>query len=128
MSEWWDSLSHLTKIFYLFAIPSTIILFIQSTLTLIGIGISADSDMNFDADMEADVESGMALDVEEDFSLDLDEDGVEDFKNLAGAADFRFVTFRGIIAFLTMFGWGGCWSRGYVYHCSLVLQHLKATI
>lgn len=95
MSDWWLQLSVLQKFFYLVAVPSTVILILQSILTIIGIGSGGDGDMDIDTDTDTDI------------GIDLDHDGIDDFQNLAGAADFRFVTVRGIIAFLTMFGWVG---------------------
>lgn len=109
MFEWWDGLSLLSKFFYYIAIPSTTILLIQSIMTLIGVGMNAGGDMEFDADMDGDmefeVEPEMEFEVEEEFGMQLD--GDEDFEAMSGVVDFRFITIRGIIAFLTMFGWVG---------------------
>lgn len=105
MSEWWDNLNVLTQIFYFFAIPSTVILVIQSVLTLIGVSMNADGDMDFDTEM--DVDTDVSFDTDDGISISFDDDSVDDFENFATAADFRFITFRGIIAFLTMFGWVG---------------------
>ncbi|MBC7958501.1 MAG: hypothetical protein H7X94_01430 [Vallitaleaceae bacterium] len=86
MSEWWEALSGVQRFFYYIAIPSTVILVMQFILSLFG----AHSDGNVDAGGGhiGDL-SGHDHDVPTD------------------SADFRFVTFRGIIAFLTIFGWVG---------------------
>ncbi len=104
------------EFFYYVAIPSTVILFIQSVLTLIGMGVTSDADMDFDADMEGDV--SFDVDPEVDASFDLDDEG---FETSASGADFRFVTFRGIIAFLTMFGWVGASLAQTTIHLVLIV-------
>lgn len=128
MFEWWDGLSTLTKVFYYVAIPSTTVLLIQSIMTIIGIGMSSDADMDFDADadMDFEVEPEMEFEIEEEFGMDLDGDGTEDFEALSGVADFRFITIRGIIAFLTMFGWVGVALSTAGVH--MLLSLLGATI
>lgn len=110
---WWENLNFLTKFFYFFAIPSTVILVIQSIMTLIGFGM--DSDTDFDAgggDTDFDLSADAGADVSNGFHIDIDQDGVNDFEALGGIADFRFITFRGIIAFITMFGWMGAALSG----------------
>lgn len=122
MTQWWEQLNALTKFFYLFAIPSTVVLLLQSILTLIGFGMGSDGDMDIgdgDGDMELDFEGDLEVDPEGGF--DFDPDAVDEFENLAGAADFRFVTFRGIIAFATMFGWVGAAMAETNAHFVLVM-------
>lgn len=88
MFEWWESLGDVGRIFACVAIPSTVILFLQTILMLIGIGGgSLDSD---DADTGVDTE--------------LDNDGDADTELDGG---LRLFSFRGIIAFLTVLGWVG---------------------
>lgn len=88
MFEWWESLGDVGRIFACVAIPSTVILFLQTILMLIGIGGgSLGSD---DADTGVDTE--------------LDNDGDADTELDGG---LRLFSFRGIIAFLTVLGWVG---------------------
>jgi membrane protein implicated in regulation of membrane protease activity len=83
MNEWWEALTSLQKFFYVVSIPSTIILVLQFILSFIGVG---DGDVDIDTDMDVtDTDLSTATEI----------------------ADFRFVTFRGIIAFLSIFGWVG---------------------
>jgi membrane protein implicated in regulation of membrane protease activity len=92
MNIWWDSLLPLGRFFYLIAIPSTLVLLIQFVMSLLG--LSHDTDL--------DVQN---LDGHVDFNLDHDfdiSDGHEVF-----SADFQFISFRSIIAFLTIFSWTG---------------------
>lgn len=78
MSDWWNALSSIQQILYCFAIPSTTILFIQFGLSLLGIGDDLDGEVNID------------------FEVD-DSDLM--------STDFRFVSFRGVIAFFTVSSW-----------------------
>lgn len=83
MNEWWEALTSLQKFFYVVSIPSTIILVLQFILSFIGVG---DGDVEIETDMDVtDTDLSTAIEI----------------------ADFRFVTFRGIIAFLSIFGWVG---------------------
>ncbi|PKM51370.1 MAG: hypothetical protein CVV02_07125 [Firmicutes bacterium HGW-Firmicutes-7] len=84
MNEWWETLSAVQKFFYFVSIPSTIIMVLQFILSFIGVGESGDIDLDSDVDV-----------MDQDISAPTE------------ATDFRFVSFRGIIAFLTIFGWVG---------------------
>lgn len=85
MNEWWETLSAMQKFFYLIAIPSTVVLTIQFILSLVGLHSDSDVDMGGTHDVGGHDSNADHVDV----------------------ADFRFVSFRGIIAFLTIFGWVG---------------------
>lgn len=96
MFEWWESLGTAGHIFACFAIPSTVVLFLQTLLMLIGIGgaslggedgdgaDSADGDADCGADLESDVESEAELD-----------------------GGLRLFSIRGMLSFLTVTGWVG---------------------
>ena len=100
MLEWWDSLGAIGRVFACVAIPSTVILFLQTILMLIGIGGSelggdagdADIDTDLDVDSPDGIFGGGDDTADSDFELD---DGL------------RLFSFRGIIAFLTVMGWVG---------------------
>jgi len=96
MAEWWESMNELQHLFYYFAIPSTILLLIQTIMSIISLGGGADSD--FDA---ADTDIDISPDTDGDFDLD-SIDGSGKF-----IADFKFFSLRGIIAFFTVMGWVG---------------------
>lgn len=87
MTTWWDGLTGIEQFFYCIAVPSTLILVIQFVLSFIGL----DSDMDVDIDGDLDFDSDIDID-----------DGID-----AASTDFRFISFRGIIAFLTIFSWTG---------------------
>ena len=132
MRIWWESLTLLQRIFAAVAIPATLLLVVQLVLTLIGLG-DTDSDLDTDGD---GVPEGLDLDMDGDGipdGIDLDGDGIPDGIDLDGdgipdiaVADFdhdgapdgdhgsltdglaglRLFTFRGITAFLAVWGWG----------------------
>ena len=99
MLAWWDSLSVLSQVFACIAIPSTLILAIQTLLMLIGIG-TEDAEMPFDG-----VLSDSASDAEPDgvFADDVPDGDIDP----SGLDALRIFTVRGIIAFLVVFGWVG---------------------
>ena len=108
MTEWWNELGTLKQIFYTVAVPATIILVIQSIMSIIGLS-------DFETDMD-----GMD---------GIDTDGIDnlngvDFDETSGdsafAGDFRFFTIRGIIAFFTIFGWSGAALAGKIFPAAVV--------
>lgn len=108
MNEWWEALTSLQRFFYFIAIPSTLILIIQFILSLIGLHTDSDIDVG-------------GHDI-------VDSTGLHDFDNIdhedtspSDGTDFRFVTFRGIIAFLTIFGWVGAVLSKSDIHIGLIV-------
>lgn len=91
MIVWWNSLSVAAQIFACIAIPTTLLLIVQTVLMLIGIGLDSvgeDGALFGDADVDTDA----------DFDGDVDVTGMD---------ALRLFTVRGIIAFLVVFGWVG---------------------
>lgn len=90
MIEWWEAMNFVQKAFALVAIPSTLVLVLQTVLLLFGLGQSdADADLDTDADLDVDVDDVDAPD-----------------SNLFDGG-LRLFTVRGIVAFLAVFGWTG---------------------
>lgn len=104
MIAWWNALDTLHQVFYLIAIPSTIILVLQTILLLFGLGHDSDADVDHDLDHDFD------HDADHDFDHDVDHDGGvhdhsgQDADHMGG---LRMLTVRGIIAFLAVCGWVG---------------------
>lgn len=104
MQAWWDALDLLGKVFALIAIPSTLILVVQTILMFIGIGgdDGLDADMDFDGDGVADdVSSGGIFGDDVPGGTDIDAVDMPDDPGL------KILSFRTIIAFLAVFGWVG---------------------
>lgn len=83
---WWQGLSILAKIYWLIALPFSVLFVIQTVLTLVG-GDGADS--HGDADVSVDSDTGI---------------------------DFQFLSIKNLIAFFTIFGWVGVVSLGSGIH------------
>lgn len=92
MQAWWDALSIIEKVFWLIAIPFSLVFIIQMILSFIGMGGGA-------TDPGADI-SGLNMDSvsETHNSIHSNED--------AGPG-FSFFTIRNFIAFFTVFSWSG---------------------
>jgi len=99
MLEWWNSLSIISQVFYCIAIPSTLVLLIQTILLFLGL----------DDDGADDISGGGDIDVSSDVDGDgiFDADGTEVPEDISGLADLKIFTLRGIIAFFVVFGWVG---------------------
>ena len=93
MLAWWDSLSLISQIFACIAIPTTLVLAIQTVLMLIGL----------DGDGAGDIDGDLSLDHDGIFGEDVPM-GDPDPSGLDG---LRIFSVRGIIAFLVVFGWVG---------------------
>ena len=90
MMEWWNALPLIEQVFYIIAIPSTLILLLQTILLLFGVGGGHDAD--YDTDTGADVDAGAETDHDH---------------GAAHVAGLRLLTVRGIVAFLAVCGWVG---------------------
>lgn len=109
MITWWETLPLLQQVFYLIAIPSTLVLFLQTILLLFGLG-----DGHGDGDVGHDFGGH-----DHDFGHDAAgphgdfvpaHDTAHDTAHDQGAdheAGLRILTVRGIVAFLSLFGWVG---------------------
>ncbi len=101
MFEWWNALSTIQQVFYILAIPSTIILVLQTILLLFGIGGGHDAELSAgdtDVDIDAEVDADGSFVPEHDLPHD---QGAEH------EAGLRVLTVRGIVAFLAVCGWIG---------------------
>ena len=118
MSEWWDGLSTVLKVLYCIALPSTLILLIQTLLSLFGMhdggagfDVSDTSGIDFDGggmhggfDVPADMSS---VDLSHDLTLGHDASGGHsvDGGNPGDFSSMRMFTLQTIVAFLTVFSW-----------------------
>ncbi|MBE6680349.1 MAG: hypothetical protein E7598_07505, partial [Ruminococcaceae bacterium] len=95
--DFWNSLDFATQVFYCIAIPSTLLLLIQTVLMFIGIGNDADGEVDMDiGNADGEIDDGVFGD-----------DDVFDVNDAAGLDGLRIFTVRGIIAFFVVFGWTG---------------------
>lgn len=103
MTEWWEALPALGRVFACMAIPATVILLIQTILSVIGLSGG-----------ESDADSGGFVDIDGDGVSDVPEmpDGIFGEDSVVDVNDtpdsgFRILSLRSIVAFLTIFGWVG---------------------
>lgn len=83
MIEWWNSMDLAGQIFALIAIPSTLVLVVQTVLLLFGIG---------DDDIDAD-------------GIDITGNGIGDTPGDGGGDGFALFSIRGIMAMAAVGGW-----------------------
>lgn len=120
MLEWWNGLDNLLRILYCVAIPATLLLLLQTILSLAGGLGNGGEGVNFSDTSGLDLPDGGA-----DFDLDLDLDfdlgdihhggglsdgghghGVHTDGSAPGdAAVFRLLTLQTFVTFLTVFSW-----------------------
>lgn len=91
MQTWWDALTAIEKVFWLIAIPSSVIFIIQMVLSFTGIGGGATDPGAEIPDMQTSVTAGP------DISHSNDDAG----------PGFSFFTLPNFIAFFTVFSWSG---------------------
>lgn len=111
MIDWWNSLTAIEQIFGIIAIPSTILLLLQTIFLLFSsFGGDAGSD-GHEGDMH---DLDMSHDAGHDFSLEHDVNGhdgddADELHDEHGLQDsgLRIFTVRGFIAFFCVFGWSG---------------------
>ena len=118
MNEWWEGLSTILKVLYCIALPSTLLLLLQTLLAIFGmhdggsgVDVSDTSGIDFDGGgmhggfgVHTDM-SGVDL----NHDLSLGHDGVYDHSvdggNPSDFSSMRMFTLQTIIAFLTVFSW-----------------------
>lgn len=99
-SAWWDTLSGLLKVLYCIAIPSTMLLVIQTLLSLFGMhdgGMGHDFSDTSGLDLDADItDSGS-----HDFDIHHSVDGGDP----SDLATMHLFTMQTVVTFLTVFSW-----------------------
>ncbi|MBE6565128.1 MAG: hypothetical protein E7655_07640 [Ruminococcaceae bacterium] len=105
--DWWNSLSFISQVFYLIAIPSTLLLLVQTAMTFLGLGGEGGDASDLPDDLSADLPDELDL-------PDADADGLFGSGDIESPADagggldgLRLFTLQGIVAFFVVFGWLG---------------------
>ena len=101
MQAWWDALDILGKVFAIVAIPSTLIMIIQTILMFVGIG----DDSGIDADLDVDIPDDVSADGI--FGDDIPGGTEIDASDISFDPGLKILTFRTIVAFFAVFGWVG---------------------
>lgn len=101
MTDWWNGLTLLEKVFYYCAVPATLVLTIQTILSIFGIG-HGDADVDFDGSYDVDADVDSHIDVISEHAGDSVSTDVAE-----SASSLKFFSVRGIVAFFSLFGWVG---------------------
>lgn len=101
MQAWWEALTVIEKVFACIAVPSTLVLIVQTVLLLFGIGDDGDADIQTPS---GSFDSSNGGDLSADMDVDTDGDGLAD---AAMGSGFHLFTMKGIVAFLAVMGWMG---------------------
>jgi hypothetical protein len=99
MTNWWDGLVGVEKIFWIMAIPSTVLFVFQMILLVFGLDIDGDGDFDFH-----DMNTGSG----EINDFDLNHEGEFSFSDVKSSSiPLKLITLRNIIIFATIFSWSG---------------------
>lgn len=104
MVEWWDGLDMVLKILYCIAIPATLVLVIQTILSLFG-GFESGAGVDISDTSGIDFHGGSDISEIADAA---DMGGGRSFGDGGNPADFSImsmITLQGIVTFLTVMGW-----------------------
>lgn len=101
MEVWWNGLTTMEQILYCIAIPSTLILLLQTILIFCGfdhdggMNVSDTSGIDFDMDVSHDIS----------FDSDVSDINIGDTSPVSDVGSMHFFTVQGVVAFLCIFGW-----------------------
>ena len=117
-TQWWGSLDGMSQALFCVALPSTVILLIQTIMIILGFGHdgtgvnpsdtsgfdgSTDIDISLDADASgADIDSGGT-----EFETDVTDVNYGDGSTPSDIGTMNFFTVQGVITFFCVFGWAG---------------------
>lgn len=105
MLQWWIELGTAGQVFACIGIPATVMLLIQTVLTLIGLGGDSDVDADVEAEAEVEFDATDADAMDSDGIFGENSDAATDSDVFDGG--LRVFTLRGIIAFFSVMGWTG---------------------
>lgn len=93
-NEWWSMMTAIEQIYWVIAVPSTLIFLIYMVMTFVGGDLDADTDIDVDLDLDGDIDG--------DFDAD-------------PGIPYQFITLKNLLGFLTVFAWTGlaCIHGGY---------------
>ncbi len=126
MQAWWDNLSIVLQVLYCIAIPSTLILVLQTVLSMMG----GDADGGIDVSDTSGLDLSGDVDVDVAFDGDAAVDTVVDGGNPADFGNIRFLTLQTAVTFLTVFGWVSivCVNNGLATLLSILIGIIAGLI
>jgi hypothetical protein len=121
MTNWWSGLVGVEKIFWIIAIPSTVLFVFQMILLVFGLDVDGDGDFDFH-DMNTD-----SVDVND---FDLNHEGQFSFSDIKSySVPLKLITLRNIIIFTTIFSWSAITflEKGKSLLFAMVISSILAT-
>ena len=101
MQAWWDGLTTLNHVFYVAAGFFSVFLLWQIVSLALGFGGHSDADMHFDGHADVDAHA------------DHPDEGLSNELDAASTAAFHLISFRSVLAFCTLFTWGGALYQNF---------------
>ncbi len=103
MCAWFNS-NPVYAVLWILAVPSSVILILQTILLLFGIGAHGDGDLDSDTSGIGDMDMSDDFDTDTDIDTDADAD---DFDGEMHDSGLRVFTVRGMVAFFAVGSWSG---------------------
>ncbi|SHH12476.1 hypothetical protein [Clostridium grantii] len=121
MTNWWNALVGVEKIFWIIAIPSTVLFIFQMILLVLGLDVDGDGDFDFH-----DMHTG-SVEVND---FDLNHEGEFSFSDVkSSSVPLKLITIRNVIIFSTIFSWSGITflEKGKNLFFTIVISTIIAT-
>lgn len=103
MCAWFNS-NPVYAVLWILAVPSSVILILQTILLLFGIGTHGDGDLDSDTSGLGDMDMSDDFDTDTDVDADVDADDTDGEMHDSG---LRVFTVRGMVAFFAVGSWSG---------------------
>ncbi len=110
MNVWWESLNIVLKVLYCIAIPSTLVLILQTIFSFAGFADGGDVNISDTSGFEADVDFDVDIDTDIDVDFNTDVDISADMTDISGHVvpnydSLRLLSVQGLLAFFAVFSW-----------------------
>jgi|MucameStandDraft_1065616.scaffolds.fasta_scaffold08306_6 membrane protein implicated in regulation of membrane protease activity len=105
MIVWWESLSDILRVLYCMAVPSTLLLVIQTLMSMLGSDSGEGVNYSDTSGLDLDVPDGADVNLDFDLPDQMDMQHYTDGSSPGDATAMRLLTLQTIVAFLTVFSW-----------------------
>lgn len=110
MADWWNGLDEVLRVLYCIAIPATLLLVIQTIMSMAGGAGEGGADVNPSdtSGLDLDVPDGGDMDLDLDVLADADPSDLQHYTDGSSPGDvtaLRLLTMQTVVAFLTVFSW-----------------------
>lgn len=110
MADWWNGLDDVLRVLYCIAIPATLLLVIQTIMSMASGAGEGGADVNPSdtSGLDLDVPDGGDMDLDLDALADADPSDLQHYTDGSSPGDvaaMRLLTMQTVVAFLTVFSW-----------------------